>query len=1042
MYVATNQPIFQDRAANSEVKSQCVENAGANGVIDGTALPICHHAKLWVECLFEPHDILELRAIPPKRLIESQAPAKFIWSFFRRQHAFDAWVRADQLPSVQQQLRSFNHLDGVQTRWGRFNRVAHQWECIEGVPGVQHNIYCSANPRRSRGGTKADDVPLARSLFGDIEDVSIDEALLRIEAVRLPMPTVLVNSGHGVHPYWRLDAPLTDLSVWSDLQKRLAELLAADPVVHDPPRIMRLPGFVNCNGTPSLSYIVHADPHRRVSLEAILAHLPPAAASVPASTISNPHTTRPKAKSTHIQPITRTEILSRAIAYQSHWQPPDIGQRNGRLFTLATQLVDGFDLTLDELAHVVEIYNGRCDVPLDGDELQQVADNAYRHVHKQNRHCGAFLHARPVVEPFTDDTRPVITLDECRQQMQQARLESLEHPGSIYFDGSATGAGKSTADLVAMKQAKASVTFVPTHSACNELVEKLAENGIAAAAYPPLDESTCQRFGTKTDPGDARIAQRSGLDVGTALCPDCPLFATCLYQIRREDARFAAHAVATQARASHSTFGPAMDKEIIFVHEDFRNLLRPTIRVTQHRLSKAPQSPCLDDLKTVLSIAQEAKAVARSWDDVEKMAFCETLVDATKHLIDHLGDDQLLEQVTEAHAASRLAEVNRVRKLPHQPHVKRPGRLDHLLYRAMTRLNLRPNGDALRLCVAHASGELESLCLVIDDTSAGKKDRRFHKSLVGVRRVELPDNKIIWFEDATGCPKLLERLAARPVLDRTPVGRIEYQVPPIQYPLDVTMQASGQIVRGLLRGLLLEYPNANKVGLITHQCHLSEINKLERRWKDRIHRQDYFHSGNDRASNRWLDCDLLIILGTPRVPPVAVREGLIQVGEIAAAGKDGRWGWRFWEGKSTTGSLLEVQGMAYRHPAWRNMHYILVADALRQAVGRGRGVINTGVPVVAVTTERIDLPLAADPLTPLPDGASQVYEVATELTALSPKDNTVGKSAVTTASIVAQCGLQERQVRKYCNLLVSLGLLTRKGQRGGWLVNSKARRTT
>lgn len=84
---------------------------------------------------------------------------------------------------------------------------------------------------------------------------------------QLSPPTLIVNSGGGVHVYWRIDEPILDLGLWTDIQKALAGIFKSDGNVHDPPRvrrcesrtkivanprsIMRLPAFRNHKYTPS-----------------------------------------------------------------------------------------------------------------------------------------------------------------------------------------------------------------------------------------------------------------------------------------------------------------------------------------------------------------------------------------------------------------------------------------------------------------------------------------------------------------------------------------------------------------------------------------------------------------------------------------------------------------------------------------------------------------------------------------------------------------------------------------------------------------------
>src|SRR5947208_1323799 len=81
-----------------------------------------------------------------------------------------------------------------------------------------------------------------------------------------------------------------------------------------------------------------------------------------------------------------------------------------------------------------------------------------------------------------------------------------------------------------------SISFQPTHDACKDLETMLVKEGFDAAAHPPLNQNTCREFGTPEDPGPARRAQRAGLDVTEALCPECPFRHNCDYQKRRKKA--------------------------------------------------------------------------------------------------------------------------------------------------------------------------------------------------------------------------------------------------------------------------------------------------------------------------------------------------------------------------------------------------------------------------------------------------------------------------------------------------------------------------
>src|SRR5262245_19441691 len=146
--------------------------------------PIALALDCYVRCLFEPEDIVEQRSLPA---------------------ASQEWYPAADLPVRAARLSQANY-------------------------GGQ-NIYAGVNPRRRQGGGTGQDVLLARSLFADWDGLSIEQVQQVIGRARLPDPTVLIFSGHGVHAYWRLIDPLHNLSQWTELQKRLIATVASDPAV-------------------------------------------------------------------------------------------------------------------------------------------------------------------------------------------------------------------------------------------------------------------------------------------------------------------------------------------------------------------------------------------------------------------------------------------------------------------------------------------------------------------------------------------------------------------------------------------------------------------------------------------------------------------------------------------------------------------------------------------------------------------------------------------------------------------------------------------
>ena len=162
---------------------------------------------------------------------------------------------SDALSQCQQFLSAiFDLADVIEFR--TLKPVTKHWGTIDSLPGIMPKLlelnargaqcYFGANPRKRSGESKEDGVALARGLFADFDGgVTVEEAWSRIKAAGLPMPTVTIVTGGGVHCWWRLDEPVTDAKLWSKLQKQLAQALGSDQTVHDWPRLARLIPFTN-----------------------------------------------------------------------------------------------------------------------------------------------------------------------------------------------------------------------------------------------------------------------------------------------------------------------------------------------------------------------------------------------------------------------------------------------------------------------------------------------------------------------------------------------------------------------------------------------------------------------------------------------------------------------------------------------------------------------------------------------------------------------------------------------------------------------------
>jgi hypothetical protein len=120
------------------------------------------------------------------------------------------------------------------------------------------DVYLGAEPRARRGG-RASDLGELRWLFADLDvgteghaqpavHSSREAALARLASLGLA-PQLLVDSGGGLHGWWRLLHPPT-AAQWSDAIARLVHAVGGDPAVSDSPRILRLPGTLNFKHTP------------------------------------------------------------------------------------------------------------------------------------------------------------------------------------------------------------------------------------------------------------------------------------------------------------------------------------------------------------------------------------------------------------------------------------------------------------------------------------------------------------------------------------------------------------------------------------------------------------------------------------------------------------------------------------------------------------------------------------------------------------------------------------------------------------------------
>jgi len=107
------------------------------------------------------------------------------------------------------------------------------------------NVYFGAHPRTGKGKKKDENVALFRSVFADFDGVPPDAAVAAWKAAGLPGPSIVVASGGGTHVYALLEEPLADPADYRSAIKEIARRCESDRSVHNPERVLRLPGSRN-----------------------------------------------------------------------------------------------------------------------------------------------------------------------------------------------------------------------------------------------------------------------------------------------------------------------------------------------------------------------------------------------------------------------------------------------------------------------------------------------------------------------------------------------------------------------------------------------------------------------------------------------------------------------------------------------------------------------------------------------------------------------------------------------------------------------------
>ena len=161
------------------------------------------------------------------------------------------YVAAVFEPRDTMELRLIRNPQDVQSLWFPAERLADEAARLTADNADGYNVFIGVNPRMAVGHRGNDAVAVTRCLFSDFDKTTVADAIARVSAAGLPDPTLIIDSGHGCHTYWRLAEPLAP-QWWLEWMKDLAALLNSDPGVCNAERIMRAPGFQNLKREPAV----------------------------------------------------------------------------------------------------------------------------------------------------------------------------------------------------------------------------------------------------------------------------------------------------------------------------------------------------------------------------------------------------------------------------------------------------------------------------------------------------------------------------------------------------------------------------------------------------------------------------------------------------------------------------------------------------------------------------------------------------------------------------------------------------------------------
>ncbi len=111
------------------------------------------------------------------------------------------------------------------------------------------NVYFGVHPRTASGKRGDGSVVQFRMVIADWDDIQPGAATERCKAAGLPAPSIVTASGGGTHGYFLLEETVADADQYRSIVKGIAAAVGSDKAVHNPERLLRVPGFDNVKPT-------------------------------------------------------------------------------------------------------------------------------------------------------------------------------------------------------------------------------------------------------------------------------------------------------------------------------------------------------------------------------------------------------------------------------------------------------------------------------------------------------------------------------------------------------------------------------------------------------------------------------------------------------------------------------------------------------------------------------------------------------------------------------------------------------------------------